>query len=129
MAKKKKAKRSPKMKAYESFDLWLQDQSPANQTLIKSLRKLVGTCSKKLEETVKWGNGCWVVDGLPICYNYADTDHVQFGFFVGSQVPDPKGLLQGNGKYVRFIRIKSKADIPKAALTKMIKQAMKIRYR
>lgn len=128
MAKKKAKKRSYKMKAYANFDLWLKDQSAANQSVAKEIRKLVKETSKKLEETVKWGNGCWTVDGMPVCYNYADKDHVQFGFFVGVGIPDPKKILEGNGKYLRFIRLRTKADIPKIALKKMIKQAMKIKY-
>lgn len=129
MAKMKTTKRPHKMKSYESIGHWYADQKPANQAVIKALRSLVSSCSKKLEETVKWGNGCWVLDGLPVCYAYADTDHLQFGFFIGSQLEDPKEILEGNGKYVRFIRLKDKADIPKTSLTKLIKQAMKIKYR
>lgn len=129
MAKKTRTKRPQKMKSYASFDLWLEDQSKSNQAIIKSLRSLVASTSKKLEETVKWGNGCWTLDNLPICYAYADKDHMQFGFFIGSQLKDPKELLEGNGKYVRFKRLYDKADIPKAALTTLLKQAMKIKYR
>jgi hypothetical protein len=33
-----------------------------------------------LEESVKWGNGCWVKDKVPISYMYSAPDHVQASY-------------------------------------------------
>lgn len=118
-----------KMKSYPSFDAWVDDQTEDLQKLIKKLRKIVALSSKKLEETVKWGNGCWVKDNLPIVYIYSGGDHLQFGFFIGSQLKDPKKLLQGNGKYVRSVKIYSAKDINSTYFTKLVKEAVKIKYR
>ena len=128
MAKKKAARKS-KMKSYENFGAWMEDQNDDFQPLIKSLRRLVGKASAKLEETVKWGNGCWEYEELPIVFLYADKEFIQFGFFAGSMLKDPKGLLQGAGKYVRHIPVAEKKDISADYFTKLIKQAIKIKYR
>lgn len=113
------------MKAYKSFDHWYKAQTPAKKNLIRPLRALVNASSKKLEESVKWGNGVWIYNEWPVIYIYVDRDHVQFGFFGGSYLKDAKKVLEGNGKYIRFIRIYTKADIPKTKLTKMVKEAIK----
>ncbi|HVK60003.1 MAG TPA: DUF1801 domain-containing protein [Bdellovibrionales bacterium] len=117
------------MKSYDSFKDWLADQKPAQQEMIKSIRRLIKTEFKQLEETVKWGNGCWVRDELPIVYIYGAKDHFQLGFFAGSMLKDPEGRLSGKGKFVRFVKIADKKDIDKAYFTKLIRQATKIKYR
>lgn len=129
-AKKKKKKLITKMKSYESFDLWMKDQKTFHRGIIKPLRALVGSVSDKLQEAVKWGNGCWTLNDLPIVYLFAGYDgYVQLGFFAGSRLKDPKGKLEGNGKYVRFIKVHDKKEIDVTYSTKLIKQAMKIIYR
>lgn len=77
-----------RMKAYATFDLYLADQTPKNQKLIRALRKFVKRVAPKLEESVKWGNGCWVKGKAPVAYVYSAADYVQLGFFHGrSAVP------------------------------------------
>lgn len=117
------------MKTYPSFEAWAADQNKDLHALIKKIRKLVATSSKKLEETVKWGNACWTIENLPIVYLYGGGDHLQLGFFAGSMLKDPKKTLDGKGKFVRFVKIYSTKDINSTYLTKLIKEAAKIKYR
>ena len=49
-----------KMKKYASFDDYLDDQPPKNRSIIRALRRFVKRVEPGLEESVKWGNGCWV---------------------------------------------------------------------
>src|SRR5215471_5096344 len=94
-----------KMKTYDSFDAYLADQKPKNQTIIRALRKLVKRVEPDLTETVKWGNGCWVGKKGPVAYVYSDDGFVQFGFFRGAALTDRLGLLEGKGQYVRHIKV------------------------
>lgn len=114
-----------KMKAYATFDLYLADQPAKNQTIIRALRKFVKRTAPKLEESVKWGNGCWVKGKVPIAYVYSDTDYVQFGFIRGSSLDDPKGLLEGNGQYVRHIKVRKSRDIDEKTFGALLRQAMR----
>ena len=88
-----------KMKKYASFDDYLDDQPPKNRTIIRALRRFVKRAEPGLEESVKWGNGCWVKGKVPVSYVYSAPDHVQFGFIRGSSLKDPRGLLEGHGQY------------------------------
>lgn len=127
-----KSKRTQKrliMKSYASFDLWLIDQSAKNQSLINHARKLVKSCKLGMEEVVKWSNGCWVKNNLPVVYIYSAPEGIQFGFFAGSMLKDIKGKLKGNGKFVRFFDIRSKADFDEPYLIKLTREASKIVYK
>lgn len=112
-----------KMKRYASFDEYLADQSPRNQTIIRALRRFVKRAAPKLEESVKWGNGCWLNENDPVSYVYASEDHVQFGFFGGSALDDPKGLLEGEGKFVRHIKLRKTSDMDERTFKALLRQA------
>lgn len=112
-----------KMKAYATFDLYLADQTAKNQKLIRALRKFVKRAAPKLDESVKWGNGCWLNGKAPVAYVYSDADWVQFGFFRGASLDDPKGLLEGKGQYVRHVKVRKSADIDEKAFGALLRQA------
>jgi hypothetical protein len=115
--------RTMKMKAYASFDQYLAGQAPRNQGVIRALRKFVKRAAPQLQESVKWGNGCWVQGKVPVAYVYSAPDHVQFGFFGGSALRDPSGLLEGEGKFVRHIKVRKRSDIDERAFETLLRQA------
>ena len=112
-----------KMKAYASFDDYLKDQTSRNQAIIRALRRFVKRVEPGLNEAVKWGNGCWVGSNGPVAYVYSDTDYVQFGFFRGSSLKDPRGLLEGNGEYVRHVKVRGPSGIDERAFAALLRQA------
>ena len=116
------------MKKYASFDNYLKDQNDKNQASIRALRRLVKRVAPGLSEAVKWGNGCWVSSNGPVAYVYSAADHVQFGFFNGSSLKDPRGLLQGQGKYVRHTKVRDPSEIDKQAFTALLRQAVGSRH-
>ena len=112
-----------KMKAYASFDDYIKDQSAKNRRIIRALRKLVGRVEPGLAEAVKWGNGCWIGRNGPVAYVYSDAGSVQFGFFRGASLKDPKGLLEGKGRYVRHTRVRDPSEIDERAFSALLRQA------
>jgi hypothetical protein len=112
-----------KMKAYVSFDEYLENQGSKNQEIIRALRKFVKRVEPGLSETVKWGNGCWIGRKGPVAYVYSDTGCVQFGFFNGSSLKDPKGLLEGKGRYVRHTKVRAPSEIDERAFAALLRQA------
>src|ERR1044071_4010602 len=104
-----------RMKKYDNFDDYLSDQPRKNQMIIRALRKFVKRTKPKLQESVKWGNGCWIKESAPVSYVYSAPDYVQFGFFRGFVLKDPHGLLEGNGQYVRHIKVRKPSDIDEDA--------------
>jgi hypothetical protein len=112
-----------KMKRYATFDDYLSGQARKHQPIIRALRRFVKRTAPKLEESVKWGNGCWLKGRVPVSYVYSAPDHVQFGFFRGASLKDPNGLLQGKGAYVRHIKVYKLSDVDEKAFRALVKQA------
>jgi hypothetical protein len=113
------------MKKAETFAQWAATQLTKQKKMISALRKLVRQKAPSLTETVKWGNGCWVGEEWPVIFLHAKDDHLQFGFFGGSGLSDPKGLLKGSGKFVKHVKIYQPSDIDEVAIARLIRQAVK----
>jgi hypothetical protein len=116
--------KSQKMKSYASFAAWKRDQSPRNQKSITALSRLVKKTAPDFTPSVKWGQGCWIMDEVPRIFIHAEPDHVQFGFYAGSKLKDPESLLAGKGKFVRHTKVFTTNDIRTKALEKLIRQVL-----
>jgi hypothetical protein len=58
-------------------------------------------------------------------FGYVDIfkSHVNVGFFRGAELPDPAGLLEGGGKFMRHVKLRPGETIDAAALTGLIQAA------
>lgn len=54
---------------------------------------------------------------------YRSGKNLHFGFYWGSQIKDPKGLLSGNGNQYRYLLITQKEDLPKTYVKQLLKEA------
>lgn len=48
------------------------------------------------------------------------TSHVNVGFFQGTELADPAGLLEGAGKFMRHVKIRNVGNVDSKSLTKLI---------
>ena len=60
-----------------------------------------------------------------IAFGYANvfTSHVNVGFFQGTELSDPNGLLEGTGKFMRHVKIRPGEPIDEDAVTRLIEEA------
>ena len=63
------------------------------------------------------------VGDAPFAYVNAFTAHVNVGFFHGASLPDPAGVLEGSGKYMRHVKLKPGVARDSAALRTLIEEA------
>jgi len=113
-----------KMKSYDSFSEWKNDQSLRNKKLITEVSKVICDVAPKLETVVKWGQGCWTEGKKHKVFIHSAPDHIQLGFYIGSKLKDPKKILQGSGKFVKHVKIFSSKDIDETAFKNLIKQVI-----
>ena len=70
-------------------------------------------------------------DGCPVAclgdaaFGYVNvfTSHVNVGFFQGAALADPAGLLQGNGKFMRHVKLKPGTAVDAGALSGLVEAA------
>ena len=58
-----------------------------------------------------------------VCGHFVYKNHVSIEFTKGNELRDPKGVLEGNGKYRRHIKLTRHGDIYEKSVRSMIEQA------
>jgi len=58
-----------------------------------------------------------------VCGHFVYKNHVSLEFSNGYQLQDPNGVLEGNGKYRRHIKLTRQDDIEEKFVRSMIEQA------
>ena len=104
-------------------DGWFTALDDSIAPLAADLRSLIRKAVPDATECIKWGTPNYEKNG-PICSVRAGKGFValQFGP-VGTSLKDPDGLLEGKGKAMRHVKIRSKSDLKNRLFTSWIKQA------
>lgn len=58
-----------------------------------------------------------------VCGHFVYKNHVSLEFSKGFELSDPDGVLEGNGKYRRHIKLTRQSDIHEKSVRSMIEQA------
>ena len=92
----------------------------------KAVRVLVKKSVKGVEEYVNpWKIPSFDSNGT-LCGFMVGKEHVTFIFLRGAALPDPEKLLEGKGKGVRHVKLRSVADVKRPGVKKLIAEAAKL---
>jgi hypothetical protein len=80
-------------------------------------------CGDDVRELLHDGHPTACVGDAAFGYVNAFTAHVNVGFFLGAHLADPAGLLQGTGKHMRHVKLRSGAEIDRESLAALIQTA------
>jgi hypothetical protein len=114
-----------KVKAGQTVDDFIRKLDPEHKAIAIALREVIRKAAPKATEAIKWGSPWWSQNGNLFCI-YTASDHINFGFTRGTNLDDPKGLLEGTGKGMRHIKLFTASDIRKTQFTSWIKQAVNL---
>jgi len=95
---------------------------PALRPTFRAVRAFVRRHAPALEERIYMGMPCYWGDGGARLYIADHAKHVNLGFHRGAQLADPDALLEGTGKGLRHVKIRSKADLT-PALARLVARA------
>ncbi len=90
--------------------------------IAEALRRLVLDGGPSLKEAVKWGNPVYEKNG-PVCYLAATKAYVSLGFFQGARLTDPGGQIEGAGKKMRHLKVRSLGDIEPEQFRSWVREA------
>lgn len=112
-----------KTKYPATHDQYLRSKNLGQQEAANQLRALVKKTLPKSKESINpWHVPIFESSG-PICYYMAGMNHITLGFIRGTSLPDPEGLLEGTGKNLRHVKIKSADDLKRKGLRELLKSA------
>lgn len=110
-----------------TVEAYVNSAPEKTRPILTTLRALVRKAAPELREVIKWSHPCYEGRGL-VCGVSAFKAHASVMFFKSGQLSDPDKLLQrgdddSSGCSVKFA---SPDEIPKAALTRLIREAAKL---
>ena len=89
------------------------------------VRTVVTNTAPEAKESIKWAQPVYEING-PFCYMKAFKNAVNFGFWRGVDLNDPKGLLQGSGDKMRHVKLEGVDDIDEETFASFVSQAVKL---
>ena len=117
----------------EALIKFLKPYDRAIQKLALSLRSLVleemAPCFENIYDAysavaIGYGSSDRLQDGVLHIAVY--TNHVNLGFNEGATLDDPLGILEGAGKRIRHITVKTPADIARPEIRSYVRRARKL---
>jgi len=113
-----------------TFQDILKVASPALRPVCESLHNLVTSLHAGCVEVVwpKLKIASFGVGPKKMTQHYAyiavQSSHINLGFYHGTSLADPTGLLEGTGKELRHIKIHDLASAERATVASLLRQAI-----
>jgi len=108
------------------IDAYVEKKDAKLGEVAQGLRWLMKEILTGTKESVNpWKIPTFELNG-PMCFFMVGKNHVTFGFLRGASLPDPAKLLQGTGRNLRHVKLRSTDDLQKPALKKLIRAAARL---
>jgi hypothetical protein len=106
-----------------AIDAWMKQHSGELGAIAQQWFEVMRKCGDEVREVFHDGcpNAC--LGDAPFGYVNVFTSHVNVGFFRGAALPDPARLLQGNGRFMRHVKLAPGTATNAAALSRLIEAA------
>ena len=121
--------------AQGTFNELLAGVEPGLAAIARRLRAMIRAVDAKTVETVRLGDNAAtygvgpkkMTDGY--AYIMPMRGYVNLGFYQGALLADPERLLEGTGKALRHVKVRSLADANRASVRALVAAALARRRR
>ncbi len=110
------------MKKSTEVTSFINDAASDQRKFLLALRDLIEQTVPNAVETFKWSRPVYATE-KNFCYLAVAKKYVTLGFTNFEKITDPHNLLEGTGKQMRHIKIKSMEELDTEMLATMIADA------
>ena len=103
-----------------AVEAWLQARPGELGEIARRWFEVMRGCGDDVRECLHDGMPTACAGDAAFAYVNAFTAHVNVGFFRGAELPDPDALLQGNGRFMRHVKLRPGEPVDAAALSRLI---------
>ena len=89
---------------------YIEELPDEMKRIASRVRRIVRNAAVGITEELKWGMP-WFSKNGRVCYLKGNEEHVTFGFANGASLVDPDHILEGTGKSMRHVKLRSVDDI------------------
>jgi hypothetical protein len=106
-----------------AIEAWMKDHAGELGAIARHWFEAMRACGDEVRELLHDGCPVACLGDAPFGYVNAFSAHVNVGFFHGDALPDPARLLQGNGRFMRHVKLRPGTPVDAAALGRLIDMA------
>jgi hypothetical protein len=111
-------------------DAWFTARPGPLGTLSRHCFEILRAAGDDVRELLHDGHPTACLGTAAFAYVDAFSAHVNVGFFHGSDLDDPAGLLEGSGKFMRHVKLRPDSMPDQDALQQLIHEAYRdMRFR
>ncbi len=92
-------------------DAWFETYDNPQKDLVQSVRQVILDADPRVTETIKWQAPTFMYRGNIASFYPKTKTHVSLMFHTGASLPDPTGVLEGDGDTSRVLRILNHDDL------------------
>jgi hypothetical protein len=104
-----------------AVERWMREHSDELGAIARHWFEVMRGCGDDVRELMHDGYPTACVADAAFAYVGAFRAHVNVGFFLGAELPDPHGLLEGTGRFMRHVKLRPAADVDLDALRELIR--------
>lgn len=94
-----------------AVDAWFDAYDNPQKELVRAVRRVMLDADPRVSETIKWKAPTFMYRGNIASFYPRSTKHVALMFHSGASLPDPSGILEGEGDTSRVVRILDHDDL------------------
>ena len=106
-----------------AIEAWMHKHCGQLGLIAQRWFEIIRACGDDIRELLHDGHPTACVSDAAFGYVNAFKAHVNVGFFRGAEIVDPHRILEGNGKFMRHVKLRPEKDVDAAALRKLIETA------
>jgi hypothetical protein len=106
-----------------AIGIWMREHPGVLGAMARRWFEVMRECGHDVREILHDGHPTACVGDAAFGYVSVFKAHVNVGFFRGAELADPEQLLEGTGKLMRHVKLRTEADVDSAALLKLIETA------
>lgn len=92
-------------------DAWFETYDNPQKDLVLAVRSIILDVDDRMSEAIKWKAPTFVYRGNLASFYPKSAKHVSLMFHTGASLPDPAGLLEGEGETSRVARFLDADDL------------------
>jgi hypothetical protein len=92
-------------------DAWFDSYDNPQKELVQAVRDVVLAADDRVSEAIKWQAPTFIYAGNIASFYPKSRQHVSLMFHQGASLPDPEGILEGEGETSRVAKFADADDL------------------
>src|SRR6476646_2416178 len=114
---------STSVKRDPAIEHWMHKHSGQLVEIAQRWFEVMRACGDDVRELLHDGHPTACVADAAFGYVNVFKAHVNVGFFRGAEIADPHGMLEGDGKFMRHVKLRPEHHVEATVLRKLIETA------